>query len=91
MNQIIGLCPFFQPLTAKGGVSLPVCSLSDVSTMWTLICAGNWCVQGQTPIDVCDPEVETLLEELKKQQELVSDADYSSFVLCGVPPTYQCC
>jgi len=28
-------------------------------------------MQGRTPLDVCDPEVETLLEELKKQQELV--------------------
>jgi len=29
------------------------------------------CVQGQTPLDVSDPDVETLLEELKKEQELV--------------------
>jgi len=31
-------------------------------------------VQGRTPLDVCDPDVETLLEELLKQQELVSAA-----------------
>jgi len=33
-------------------------------------------VQGRTPVDVSDPDVETLLEELKKQQELVRRASF---------------
>jgi len=33
---------------------------------------GLCCLQGRTPLDVSDPDVETLLEELQKQQELVS-------------------
>jgi len=49
---------------------MPQCPNKIVFSDWYM----NHYVQGRTPLDVSDPDVETLLEELKKQQELVSKA-----------------